>query len=60
MKISLNLNEENSKRLSALKEMGILDIDIDNICNDAIREQLDKAGTILSDVASHFENRSKH
>ncbi len=59
MEIILNLNEENSKRLSALREMGILDIDIDNICNDAIKEQLDRAGTILSDVASHFEDRSK-
>lgn len=60
MEISVNLNEENSKRLSALREIGILDIDIDNICNDAIKEQLDRAGTILSDVASHFESRSKH
>lgn len=57
MEIILNLNEENSKRLSALRDMGILDIDIDNICNGAIKEQLDKAETILSDVASHFESR---
>lgn len=60
MEISVNLNEENSKKLSALREIGILDINIDNICNDAIKEQLDRAGTILSDVTSHFESRSKH
>lgn len=57
MDISVQLNEENSKRLSALREIGILDLNIDNICNDAIKEQLDKTGKILSDLGSHFEHR---
>jgi hypothetical protein len=57
MEIIVHLNEENSKRLSALREMGILDIDIDNICNDAIEEQLNRAGKVLSDLAGHFESR---
>lgn len=57
MELSIQLDEENSKRLLALREMGILDLNLDNICNDAIKEQLDKAGKILSDFASHFERR---
>lgn len=53
-----NINKvENSKRLSALKEGGILDLDIDNICNDAIREQLNNAEKIFSELGDHFEHR---
>lgn len=59
MEILVHLNEENSKRLLVLREMGIIDIDIDNICNDAIGEQLNKAGDALSDLAGHFESRGK-
>ena len=51
MEILVRLNEENSKRLLVPREMGIIDIDIDNICNDAIEEQLNKAGEVLSDLA---------
>lgn len=59
MEILVHLNEENSKRLLVLRKMGILDLDIDNICNDAIEEQLNISGEILSDWADHFESRSK-
>lgn len=59
MEILVHLNDENSKRLLALREMGILDIDIDNICNDAIAEQLNRAGEVLSDFAGSFESRGK-
>lgn len=57
MEISIKLNDENSKRLSALKEGGIIDLDLDNICNDAIREQLNNAEKIFSELSDHFEHR---
>jgi hypothetical protein len=57
MEIMVNLTEENSRRLLAVREMGIIDIDTDNICNDAIKDQLDKTEQVISDLASHFESR---
>lgn len=58
MEISIKLNEENSKRLLALKEMGILSLDIDCICNDAIKKQLDICADIYSEWVEDFEGGS--
>ena len=57
MELLIYLNEENSKRLISLRAMGMVDINTDNICNDAIKDQLDKAEDILSDFVDHFQSR---
>ena len=59
MEISIKLNDENSKRLSSLKDNKLLDLDLDNICNDSIKQQLDNCEQILFNWSKHFECRSK-